>query len=361
MAQKFSFRFGIFQKILLTTLCVSLIPLGSIWYLDHQTTLELTGQSVQQQLNSFAGTLATHVDDWVDMNQRMLLQNAELNDIKSTDPNRQNAVLRSIIQNYPWTYLAFTTDNKGNNIGRSDGGTLRDYGDRDYFQQVIKGNKFGTQILIGKTSGKPALVLSTATHNSQEKVDGMIAIAMTLSELSETVTTAKLGQSGNAFLLDEKGEVIAHRNTTFTQSRADFSQHPAFVASNIQGLQQQIYTAENGKKIVAGMVRTKQGWTLVAEQDYAEAFAPVQAANRQALTMLFVTLVLVFFVAYLLSLKLATPIRSLTTVAEQLSQGKFDVAMTGIQRKDEIGDLARAIDRLGTSIKVAIKRLRKAA
>jgi methyl-accepting chemotaxis protein len=361
MANMLSFRFGIFQKILLTTLCVSLIPLGSVWYLDHRATLDLTGKSVEQQLNSFATTLSTHVDDWVEMNQRMLLQNASLDAIASNNPEQHNPVLRSIIQNYPWTYLAFTTDSKGNNIGRSDGGKLTFYGDRDYFQQVIKGNKFGKQILIGKTSGKPALVLSTATYDAQAQVNGVIAIAMTLSELSDTVTTASLGKSGFAFLLDEKGEVIAHRNSSFTQSRADFSQHPAFIASSKQGLQRLVYADENGKKIVAGMVRTKQGWTLIAEEDYQEAYAPVQAANSQALTLLLITLVLVVVVAYLLSLKLATPIRSLTTITEQLSQGKFDVVITGLQRKDEIGDLAKAIDRLGTSIKVAIKRLKKVA
>jgi len=358
MAKRDKVRFGIFQKILLTTLTVSLIPLGCIWYLDYRSTLEVTSEGIDQKLQSFTTNLATHVDDWIEMNQRMLLQNSGLKDVMSSNANDQNPVLTSIIRQYPWTYLAFTTDLQGNNVGRSDGKPLKYYGDRDYIKQVTQGAQFGQQVLIGKTSGKPALVLSSGIFDLRSKLQGIIAIAMSLNDLSDNIIAARIGKSGFAFLLDEKGEVIAHPNDTFTQTRADFSNHPAFVAS-AAGARRTVFVDDKGERIVAGMLKTKEGWTLIAQQNFKEAYAPIQVANRQALLLLCVTLVIVAACAFLLSRKLAAPIRSLTETTDQFSQGKLNVSISGLQRKDEIGELARAIERLGMSIKVAIKRLKQ--
>lgn len=358
MAASGKFRFGIFQKILLTTLMVSLIPLGSIWYLDYLSALEQTGKRVDQKLESYATNLTTRVDDWVDINQRMLLQNAGLKDIMTGTAKGQDPVLRSIIGHYPWIYLAFTTDPQGNNIGRSDSEAPKYYGDREYIKEVDRGSQFGQQVLIGKTSGKPALVLSTGIFNHSSNLQGVIAIAMSLSDISDAIVQARIGKTGYAFLLDEKGEVIAHPNESFTQSRADFSDNPAFIAA-AGGARKTVYTDKKGERIVAAMRKTKQGWTLVAQQNYKEAYGPVQAANRRALLLLYGTLVIVAGCAFILSRKLALPIRSLTETTDMFSQGKLNVKITGLKRKDEIGDLARAVERLGTSIKIAIKRLKR--
>ena len=40
------------------------------------------------------------------------------------------------------------------------------------------------------------------------------------------------------------------------------------------------------------------------------------------------------------------PIRSLTSAIRRLGDGNFDVLLPGLDRKDEIGDIARAIDDL---------------
>ena len=71
-------KFGISQKLLLTLLVVALVPLISIWFVSYQSITSLTTEKVNQELAAINNNLITHVDDWVDMNQRMLLQNAHL-------------------------------------------------------------------------------------------------------------------------------------------------------------------------------------------------------------------------------------------------------------------------------------------
>ncbi|MGH8079081.1 MAG: Cache 3/Cache 2 fusion domain-containing protein [Lysobacter sp.] len=53
------------------------------------------------------------------------------------------------------------------------------------------------------------------------------------------------------------------------------------------------------------------------------------------------------------------PIQRLTTVAEELSVGKWNHTIGEVELKDEIGKLARAISRLSYSVRVAMERLSK--
>ena len=53
------------------------------------------------------------------------------------------------------------------------------------------------------------------------------------------------------------------------------------------------------------------------------------------------------------------PIQHLTTVAEELSLGKWNHTIAEVNLKDEIGTLARAISRLSNSVRLAMERLSK--
>ena len=75
--------------------------------------------------------------------------------------------------------------------------------------------------------------------------------------------------------------------------------------------------------------------------------------------MLGITLAAVVLVAMLLSRGLSVPIQRLTALAEDISRGRLDSKISYVSRGDEIGALARAIDRLSTSIRLAMKRLAK--
>ena len=71
-----------------------------------------------------------------------------------------------------------------------------------------------------------------------------------------------------------------------------------------------------------------------------------------------VTLLLVGLVVLLYGQRLTSRIRSLTDVAERISVGDMDAEIS-IKSKDEIGDLAEAINRMQESIRLSIERLRR--
>ncbi len=356
------FKFGIFQKMLVAMLLVALVPLSIIWYIDYRSTITQTAAAVDQQLASVSDKLTAQVNDWVSMHLRALNQNAALADMKSMDAKRQNPILRTMTGEYPWSYLAFSTGPDGMNIGRSDDKPLVDYSDRIYYKQVMDGKPMGQQVVISKTNNKPALILSapissTDAASGVKKVNGVLAMGMSITDISERITNLRIGTSGYAFLLDESGKVVAHQKQQYADTSADFSKHPAFAGRPAEGKQQFVYD-EAGKKIIAIVQITQPGWALITQQDYDEAYAPIEESKSRALLLLGATLVVVTMFAYLMSRGLTGPIRNLTRIAEDLSRGGVVMKINEVNRNDEIGALAAAIDRMGVSIRLAMDRLK---
>jgi methyl-accepting chemotaxis protein len=348
--------FGIFPKVLLTMIAVAVIPLGAIWYVNQRSAVERIESGVDQQLGDRAEAVGGYVDAWVDMNVKMLRQNAALDDIASMDAKRQRRILLAMANEYKAVYLAFTIAPDGTNIGRSDQDTPKNYGDRLYVQQVLRGAPLGQQVVISRTNGQPALILSVPIA-AEQKLAGVLAIGMTINDVSSSIAGVQIGRSGHAFLLDSTGKVIAHPRKDYVETLKDLSQHPGFLGASDLTKRRVVYTDESGRSVLAYARKTRQGWTLVVQQDTDEAYAPIAAANRNALVLLVLTLVLVTVVSYLLAQRLTRPIRSLTRVADEISRGNLKASIPEAARSDEIGALARAVDRLGASIKAAMARL----
>ena len=349
-------RFGIFPKVLLTMIAVAVVPLGAIWYVNHRSAVERLSSQVDQQLGERAEAMGSYVDAWVDMNVKMLRQNAALDDIVSMDAKRQRRILLSMANEYKAVYLAFTIAPDGTNVGRSDQEPPKNYGDRIYVQQVLRGAGLGQQVVISRTNGQPALILSVPII-AEQKLTGVLAIGMTINDVSSGIANVQIGRSGYAFLLDSTGKVIAHQKREYVEALKDMSQHPAFLGASEITNKRVVYTDERGRSVLAYARKTKQGWTLVLQQDVEEAYAPIAEANRNALLLLALTLVFVGLVSYLLAQRLTRPIRSLTRIADEISRGNLKATIPEVGRSDEIGGLARAVDRLGASIKVAMARL----
>jgi two-component system sensor histidine kinase ChiS len=93
----------------------------------------------------------------------------------------------------------------------------------------------------------------------------------------------------------------------------------------------------------------------LVEQRTALAFAPLNRLYLVLGLLLIALTMLVVFAAFRFSDAFIRPIIKLTGAITAISQGKLDAAVEGTERKDELGDLARAFDRTLVSLKLAMR------
>ncbi|WP_306150587.1 MULTISPECIES: methyl-accepting chemotaxis protein [unclassified Roseibium] len=84
-------------------------------------------------------------------------------------------------------------------------------------------------------------------------------------------------------------------------------------------------------------------YAFVAMQAYGEAHAPVFEMRNQLLMIGAGLLVVIAAIGYLLSRTITKPINNIVGDMEQLSSGKTDIVLEGADRRDEIGDMVKAV------------------
>jgi methyl-accepting chemotaxis protein len=352
-------RFGLFGKIITVMLIVSLLPFAIFWGITLRETNERIRTDTETLMAQTAQGLGNQVNGWINNNVSILRTAAKLSEIISMDRTQQKPVLETIQKQYPWMYLVFTVGTDGMNVARSDDVPLKDYSDRQYYKDIMRGKNLSWQTLIGKTSKKPALVLSVPIKSGEQTI-GVMAAAMTVDDISKNIATWKTGKTGYAFLVDEKGYVISHPNRQYVAKRENLNNHPLIANYRKKGWTTITtrFTTSNGHAALGHVRSNNYGWALALQQDESEVFSALNRMQKFALTLLGCTILLVSVIAWFSARAIVTPVMKLTDAAERMSLGELNVKID-IKSRDEIGLLAQAIGRMQTSLRLAMNRLRR--
>ena len=135
----------------------------------------------------------------------------------------------------------------------------------------------------------PAVSISIPVLDGDKKMIGILYANLVLDTLSRYVGNLRFEKTGKVFLVDSKGQLLAHpditpgtaitgaNGTRMTQLR-DFSDNP-MVANALRGIfKPGIYRENGGKRSVISTYRTIEplGWVIVLEQDLDEVYGGVR-------------------------------------------------------------------------------------
>ncbi len=339
-----------------TMLGVGLVPLilfGVITLIKQGNRIR---EDANQSLKGNAERLAAQVDEWVDKNVRALDVAANLPAVVSMQREEQSKVLAAIKNAYPWMYLVFTIAPSGANVARSDNSPLADYKDRQYFKDIVGlGRDVSWETVISKTTNKPALIIAVPIKVNGILV-GVMAAGTSVEDMSRIVVNWRSGKTGFAFLVDEKTKVIAHPQEEYVLSQRRLKEHPLVAAFQADSQPHLASFSEQGAEELGYVQGTRFRWAVSAQQSTDELFAPQRQTLALGLLLLAGASILVTFIAVVSSRMLVRPIVEMTHAADRMSMGELT---TPIQSpgKDELGLLAKALERLRKSMSAAIARM----
>ena len=124
----------------------------------------------------------------------------------------------------------------------------------------------------------------------------------------------------------------------------------ADAASRIAAVNQEVgrIARERTLPIATEMDRLSKEVLQIADQRAraaaADGGAEMDAVERISIGLASVVALMLMATAVFLFVTIATPVRALTGGMLQLADGKFDVVLPGLGRKDEIGDIAEAVE-----------------
>ena len=348
-------RFGIFWKLFIAFLLAALFPLLITWYYARERAIEDASQLGEQRLQSTADALADRVDSWLRVNQQSLIEHASTAAMQTMKPDVQKPILISLSLFQPWSFLVFTIGVDGMSVARSDSLAPVNYADRIYFKDVAAGKSLGQQVVISRTTNKPSWVVAVPVRDSYGRFVGALAKSNALSEITDVLVNEKIGRTGRAMLLAPDGKLIAETGAVMDKELRDLSKHPAFLAAGKGDIIARY--DEGGKEMLARVRKTRLDWVVAVQMPREEVFERVRRTDRYMLQLLGIAVIVAALFAFVVAPSIANPIRRLTAITEEISRGNFEQDVKETGRSDEIGALARSIERMTKSLRIAMSRL----
>ena len=142
---------------------------------------------------------------------------------------------------------------------------------------------------VSQPGNVPAISLSTAVLDDKNNMQGILYVNMGLETLSHYIKSLVYGKTGKLYLVDSVGHLVAHpyispgveerdANGNTVWVLRDVSSNP-MVARALKGdFSPGIYRLPDSNKVVLSSFRVipDVGWTIIIEQDVAEAFSIVR-------------------------------------------------------------------------------------
>ena len=345
----------LFWRFFLSLLAAALVPLLATWYFARTLTVENSQRLAEARLRFEAAQIAARADGWLQVNYESLAEHADTTAIRSMIPDLQRPVLIAVANHQPWTQLAFTVGLDGMSVARSDSLAPINYSDRAYFKTAAAGQPLGQIIAISRTTNRPSWIFGVPIKDELGKVVGVLAKTNGLNELTDQLANTRIGETGRAVLLFQDGKLAGMTGAVFDKELRDWSKHPLYLARESHG--GLLHYADEGRPTIAVLQPIRFGWLVAVQMDEAEALRPVAETDRTMVILLLVSAVLAGAFAAIAAPGLARPLVRLTQIAEDMSRGNFDQEIPGTDRRDEIGALSRAIERMTRSLRLAMERL----
>ncbi|QZY54802.1 methyl-accepting chemotaxis protein [Crassaminicella profunda] len=239
----------------------------------------------------------------------------------------------------------------------TDGKTY-DLSNRGYVQKALKGETLISDLTISKADGAIIIPVATPIKNNGKIIGALVAIrdGDNLSQLIEDIT---IGTSGFAYVIDDKGTIIGHKNRDLVKEQYNLLQavksdekHKVLATLTEQMIDGQSGTGKyyfQGQDKIMGYAPIEGTvWAVGVTSYVSEMLVDLNTMKRAISISTFIVLIISIGFAYFIGRQIAAPIILATNHAKQIAEGDFteDVSHSILKKKDEIGQLGKAFEEM---------------
>ena len=291
------------------------------------------------------------------------------------------------LQTFPLLNQIVMADAKGNIVGatRLKHSQLQTFEFKNSTHTVYQVNHLGKLVLFEKTSDanrqqlypwydealrapksvwnsiynntatqQPTLMAILPMYNQKGELRHVFGSSFELSRITQFMQQLKVGDSGYAFILENKGHLIAaNRETPFIKTAIQYitQTYPNF--NHIQNIRYINFTEQNQQMFLQlTPIRDQWGlnWLVVVA---VPAFTDHIYANiRSTLITAFIAMAIAIFISVMTARWIICPIRRLNHAAKTFARGQWDLTKlrVDLDRKDELGELAKSFKNMAEQL-----------
>lgn len=251
-------------------------------------------------------------------------------------------------------YLAFAfADRDGNSTVFNQKRETTNIAARDYFQRALRGETVCSDVIISSATGEIVLIYAAPVYKDggivgvfYGRVDGAV--------LSDIVSEVQYKTTGYAYMVNNQGVTVAHKNVELVKMQDNDIENAKTDPSlaELGALTEQMTTRQQGsgsytyngvKKLVSFAPVPDTDWIVAFGIEEREVLAERNVQRNVIIVACAISVLIGALITFFVSSSIAKPIRKITSVAQQIAQGNFDVSLS-VNSKDEIGQLSSAFN-----------------
>ncbi|NJK74368.1 MAG: PAS domain S-box protein [Microcoleus sp. SU_5_6] len=256
-----------------------------------------------------------------------------------------------------------------------------------YVAPVEAGKPAWSQIYTYFDVPKLAITAGKPVYDDRDKLLGVVATDLVLSQINQFLDSLKIGKSGETFIIERSGELVANSTpeqpfvisngvpkriaateskNVLVRSTARYLTEQFGDLSTIRSPSQLDFTIA-GKRQFLQVTPLTDGrgldWLIVVAVPEADFMEQINANTRYTILLCLGALVLATILGCLTSRWIVVPLQRLSKAAEALSRGEWDGTAVdtrladSVEREDEVGILARSFNAMAGQLEESFTTL----
>ncbi|MGH1365496.1 MAG: cache domain-containing protein [Calditrichia bacterium] len=345
--RRFSSR-KISNRLILTNVALGAIPLVVVGLFLISLTANTVESYIHQRNLETARRAGNDIALFLNRPFTILQTTAFTQDIVSMAPLQQNIMINKLKKENQLFNKLFVVNDSGKVIATTRFGEENsDVSQEVFYRQALADSAYFSDVYF--TGSRFPVMLISEPIRRYGKVAGALAAEVDLESIWSVVDSIHIGKTGLAFLLSEKGEVIAHPDKAEVLDRRNFSSY-GFFSKLREGISGVTNIESRGEPQVAAFVPIfEPPWGVVVLQSEQEAFMLASEMQRRIVIALFLTMLSAVLLGIFGVKRFTRPLLELVRGVREYAGGNLSHKIE-MNSKDEIALLAQEFNSMATSL-----------
>jgi signal transduction histidine kinase len=232
-----------------------------------------------------------------------------------------------------------------------------DYSGKPEFTEAMKDKVYYGPVYFRRES-EPYMTIALAGARPE---NGVSIAQVNLKLIWDVISGIKVGEKGQAYVVDADGRLIAHPDISLVLRNTDMSKLTQVQAARAGGSGEDVQEADDitGHKVLTAYAPVHPlGWFVFVETPIEEAYAPLYRSIQRTGYVLFGALALAFIAGTFLARRMVVPIQALRAGTARIGAG--DLAQRiDIKTGDEVESLADQFNDMAGRLQESYANLEK--
>ncbi len=340
-------------KLLVLVFAAAFIPLIMVTFTSLRYAEQITKSILYTHLHSITQNKARAIARWLSERTTDVRVVADSRALRSMDVHEIDSHLESIKAHYLDYKRIVLVDPRGEVV--ADTADRREnYRDTDWFQEAIEHSGYMSDVFW--EDGKLVFLIAVAV--AKDAPVGVLCEFIDLEYLSNLASDMALGKSGESYLVNRDGVIIAHKDKQriLKDVVANFE---LLMQLSESGTGLEVYRNYRGAQVMGAQTWIPQQttdafrpvqWMLIAEQSTDEVFARVNRYRMWIIALFLLLSCIIATVCVLISRTIVHPIKELADATVAVAGGNFDKQLK-VDGRDELGRLTVAFNQMAQQLR----------